>query len=261
MPHDDGKARPWADELRRAWERRSRSPHREFYVASHRGWKDDDRVRQQAAFDAAVVLHGLDDAWLADAHVLEIGCGSGRLARQIAPQVKSYSGFDIAPGMVEAAEARLDDVPNARVVVGHGDAIPDALDDRAYDVVFSHAVLIHCPLDIVVAYVRDALRLLAPGGRLRLQLRADADDPEGILPMAQAPALRVAPPSFDETPIADDEQRDLVAIDGELNDTYYMGHAFGHAEADALLRDLAPDAEVRVMRFDPSVLYAEVAPG
>ena len=150
-PHDDP-----ASLIKKSWEERARSPYREFYVASHRGWDSDDVVESQARFDAEVVLHGLSDEWLANADVLEIGSGSGRLAQQIAPRVASYAGFDIAPTMVDVASKHLADHANARVIIGSGDGIPGELKARSYKLIYSHAVLIHCPREIIAAYVRDA---------------------------------------------------------------------------------------------------------
>lgn len=247
-----------AAELRRAWERRAHSPHREFYVASHRGWHDSGRVERQARFDAEIVLHDLPAEWLARAQVLEIGCGSGRLARQIAPRVAGYTGIDIAPTMVAVARERLATAPNARLLVGSGESIPPEAADRRYGLVFSHAVLIHCPRAIVGAYVAAAWPLVQPGGQLRLQLLADPDDPTGIAPPEQMPPLPLSPPEPDGDALLPAEQAALVEIEAELAGSYYMGERFTYIEVEPFLRARAPGAHVRLLRFDREHIYAEL---
>lgn len=232
----DDDAKPAASEIRRLWDERARSPYREFYVASHRGWDDAERAEHQARFDLAALLFDVRDSELAGTDVLEIGCGSGRLAAVLAPRVGTYRGFDISAEMVATARERLADVANAEVFVGDGERVPDACASRRYDLVFSHAVLIHCPRDIIASNVRAACPLVAPGGRMRLQLLADADDPTGIRPMSEAPTLPIEPPPAlgDLEP---DERRALAEIDDELGGTYYMGHAFRYDEIEPFMRD------------------------
>lgn len=256
MTDDDSTNSP--DRLKQAWEARARSPYREFYIASHRGWDDDQRVEHQARFDTAIVLRDFDDETLAAMDVLEIGCGSGRLAAQIAPRVRSYTGFDIAPTMVEVAEQRLAGRKNVTVLVGDGSGVPAAVSQGSYGLVFSHAVLIHCPREVIARYVRDCWPLVAAAGRMRLQLLADAGDPTGIEPPEQIPQLDVAPPQEDAAALSDDEQRDLSSIEDELDGTYYMGHRFRYDDVRPFLEELAPDAQIEVRRFEGEHIYVEM---
>src|SRR5262245_34043891 len=93
-------AAQWAAVLKRDWERRARSPSRDFFVASHPGWNDPVQWAARARIEAGALLLGMDDAALRKGHMLEIGCGVGRLAQPYLERVKSYTGIDIAEGMI-----------------------------------------------------------------------------------------------------------------------------------------------------------------
>lgn len=250
-------ARDEAARLRAAWHARGRAAERDFYVASHPGW-DDPAVRAaQARLDAALVLHGLLPD-LAARDVLEIGCGTGRLAAEVAPRARSYTGLDIAPSMVAEARARCGGLANARFLECDGLRLPEAARDRNYGLVFAHAVLIHCPREVVAAWLAAGWAALAPGGELRCQLRADPQDQ--AVPAAPAPAGDDA--ALEEARRQLGEQQRLAtsrpaALALALPDDY-MGHAFRGAEALALLRQAA-GGPCDLVRMGPAHWYARAA--
>jgi SAM-dependent methyltransferase len=250
-------AEAWAELLRGNWETLARSPFRDFFVASHRGCDDPLVWAEHARHDAGIVLHELAPEALACMDVLELGCGVGRLAQVIAPLVRSYTGIDIAPAMLHEAESRVGGLANARLYLGDGTHVPESARDRRYGLVFAQAVLIHCPRELIESILGDAISLLAPGGELRVQLRADPADPSGIRPLEEAPAHGQAPevPAGAHRP---DEIEGMRAVQALLDGRYYMGYAFRHAEVEAFFRALAPAAEVRVMRFDPHNIYVDL---
>ena len=99
--------------------------------------------------------------------VLELGCGVGRIGRQLAPQCALWHGVDIAPNMIAVARDRLADLPAGRVRL-------DALDrtalapcaDADYDKAYCIAVFIHMDKEDFLLYLRELFRVLKPGGRL-----------------------------------------------------------------------------------------------
>jgi SAM-dependent methyltransferase len=97
--------------------------------------------------------------------VLEIGCGVGRLAPEIAPRVAQWVGTDISSNMLEHAQRRLSGLPNIRLVeladVGLGE-----IADASIDVVYCTVVFMHLYEWDRYTYVAEALRVLKPGGRL-----------------------------------------------------------------------------------------------
>ncbi|MEO6594922.1 MAG: hypothetical protein ABIP94_09245, partial [Planctomycetota bacterium] len=70
----------WAKQLAANWEARAALPSRDLFVASHPGWNDPIAWEQHAATEVELFLAGLDLQWLRTVDVLELGCGSGRLA-------------------------------------------------------------------------------------------------------------------------------------------------------------------------------------
>ncbi|MHC5210503.1 MAG: class I SAM-dependent methyltransferase [Planctomycetota bacterium] len=240
----------WAALLRGEWEARARSDSCDFYVASHAGWDDAERRRAQAEGDITMLLHALDPEALRVMHVLEIGSGVGRLAGPLAERTASYTGFDVAPGMVAEARRRHAGVSNVRFLQGDGLVVPKEARDRAYDLALSLAVFIHCPRAVTASLVRSAYALLAPGGELRFQLLADPDDPTGIV---AAPA----------TPEVHEQVREMEAgarpveralIDGH----YYMGDRFRYDDVEPFLLEQVGEperAELRLARFDRAHVY------
>jgi ubiquinone/menaquinone biosynthesis C-methylase UbiE len=99
-----------------------------------------------------------------DRQVLEIGCGSGIIALGIAPYAKQVVAMDISPLMISIAQSKAENLSISNIVfrVCDGYAIPD--DDESFDVVLLFNVL-HVVKE-PAAVLREAYRLLKPGGRL-----------------------------------------------------------------------------------------------
>lgn len=89
--------------------------------------------------------------------VLEVGCGTGLLLREIAKFAKSAKGVDLSPGMLEKARARGLDV-----VLGSATELP--FPDASFDVACSFKVLAHVP-EIEKALAEMA-RVVRPGGTI-----------------------------------------------------------------------------------------------
>src|SRR5262245_35357313 len=170
-PSDSDAAR----RVRDTWNGLAATPWRDFFVASHAGWRDPHLFDAQAAADLSHFLTGLGRRWLARRHVLEIGCGVGRLARPLAALAHSYTGFDIADAMVQEARRRCAGRGNVRLLTGDGTRVPAIARDRRYGLVLAAAVFIHCPRELIESTVRSAAALLDRDGTFRLQLRVDAD--------------------------------------------------------------------------------------
>lgn len=242
----------WAKMLAANWEARSRRPTRDLFVASHAGWQDPAAWDRHARVELELFLSNLDAAWLRDAEVLEIGCGSGRLIPFLRPQVRSYTGFDIATGMVEAAQQRAAGLDGVRLFVGDGLSVPVGARDRQYRLVLAVAVFIHCPREVIAANVQSAWQQLAPGGQLRIQVLADPTDPTGIaVPATTAAAANDAGEQDARASLAMLSADDLKLV----RDTYYMGHQFRFAEVEPFLRELT-GGRVALYRGDLAAIYA-----
>jgi ubiquinone/menaquinone biosynthesis C-methylase UbiE len=101
---------------------------------------------------------GLQD----DSHVIDVGCGSGRLASALRhmPTI-SYLGTDVVPELLAYAEARCNR-PDWRFAPVEGLAIPAA--DQTADFVTFFSVFTHLTGRDSAAYLAEAKRVLKPGG-------------------------------------------------------------------------------------------------
>jgi ubiquinone/menaquinone biosynthesis C-methylase UbiE len=104
--------------------------------------------------------------------VVELGCGTGRLAARLLdghlPATATYSGFDISETMVELARSRVARWPGRAKVELVDGASRLPLGDDVCDRFLSTYVLDLLSEDDIHAALADARRVLAPGGRLCL---------------------------------------------------------------------------------------------
>lgn len=125
------------------------------------GSREESTLRMTGRFSAAQVQAALD-LQPAD-HVFELGCGVGRIGRELAEGVAAWHGLDIAENMLGVARTRFDGVPQAAFSPLSGPRLPmlaDASQDKGYCV----AVFIHMDKEDFVLYLREVARVLKPGG-------------------------------------------------------------------------------------------------
>jgi 2-polyprenyl-3-methyl-5-hydroxy-6-metoxy-1,4-benzoquinol methylase len=137
--------------------------------------EDFDRIARITSTD-----HYGDDRYdaflvsLVPAHartVLDVGCGTGRLAARIADQGRDVLGVDLSPEMIARAEMQQNSDRHLRFQCG--DFLEMELAHESFDCVISAAALHHMPLERSVTRM---IELLRPGGTLVLQdLRAAAN--------------------------------------------------------------------------------------
>jgi SAM-dependent methyltransferase len=108
--------------------------------------------------------------------VLEIGCGVGRMTRWFAEAFGEVHAIDVSPEMIERARARLGAFANLTLHAGSGvDLQP--LPDSRFALVFSYIVFQHIPAAQVIRnYIREAARVLEPGGAFKFQVNGDQSD-------------------------------------------------------------------------------------
>jgi ubiquinone/menaquinone biosynthesis C-methylase UbiE len=94
---------------------------------------------------------------------LDLGCGEGRIARELTARGYDVVGVDSSRSMVAAAR---DLHPHGRYEVADAAALP--YDDGAFDLVVAFMSL--QDMDDVGAALREASRVLRPGGQLRLAI-------------------------------------------------------------------------------------------
>jgi len=135
--------------------------------------------------------------------VLEIGCGVGRVGRELAPLCKSWTGSDISANMLAHARDRMQGIGNANFVQLVAGGLGEFA-DASFDVVFATNMLGHLDEFDRFQYVREAFRVLRSGGRLSLDnidlesdpgwkmFVADADRFQGVARPPYAPRFSTA---------------------------------------------------------------------
>jgi SAM-dependent methyltransferase len=93
--------------------------------------------------------------------VVDIGCGGGALVRELAAVGAHPIGVEISDDQLAAARAS-DGGSGARYLVGRAEALP--LDDASVDVAVFMRALHHVPVAHMEAALREARRVLRPGG-------------------------------------------------------------------------------------------------
>ena len=117
-----------------------------------------ERVRQYLREEIAFVRRGLQG----DERVLELGCGYGRIMRELAPYAESITGIDISPDSIRFALDYLRDCPNCTAQV------MDAY-DLQFGPVFDVVLCLQNGISAIKGKAEDliaeSLRVLVPGGR------------------------------------------------------------------------------------------------
>ncbi|HZQ98832.1 MAG TPA: ubiquinone/menaquinone biosynthesis methyltransferase [Chloroflexota bacterium] len=121
-----------------------------------------------------LMTFGRDGAWrratvaavapTAGARVLDVGCGTGDLTRELARRgVRLAVGLDPVEAMLDAAAAKLARTGGAAALV-QGDGLRLPFPDTTFECVVSAFVMRNVP--DVPAALREARRVLRPGGRI-----------------------------------------------------------------------------------------------
>ncbi len=126
-----------------------------------RGKKEIDAVLAYAASAGITIARG--DAF-------DFGCGVGRLTQALADHFARVTGVDISSTMIE--EARRHNRHGDRVTYRVND-VPDlaAFADASFDFVYSNITLQHVPPEPALAYIREFVRIVRPGGTAIFQVR------------------------------------------------------------------------------------------
>ena len=162
------------DGMRRYWDERAQE-NAAFYVDTTcdydapdmaRFFETGDHVVREALLDAPVQPSARGAA-------LEIGPGLGRICRALASHFDRVVGLDVSVEMMRRARELVDD-PRVTFAVGDGVTL-QPVDDASVDFVVTFTVLQHLPdKGTIAGYLREAARVLRPGGVLAAQWNGNA---------------------------------------------------------------------------------------
>ena len=96
--------------------------------------------------------------------LVDLGSGSGRMLTLLGGAAKSAIGLDLSRRMLNIARSRIAETGLAGCELRHGDILDTELPSGEADLVVVHQVLHY--LGDPAAALREAARLIAPGGRL-----------------------------------------------------------------------------------------------
>lgn len=147
-------------------------------------YKDSWNVRSQSAEAAIAAVDGSTDEtivqhtgrWAAEQikaalnisdtdSVLELGCGVGRIGRELAPSCQHWTGVDISENMIQHATERLSDRPNCSFHQLTRTSL-DMIADNSIDKAYSIAVFCHMDKEDLFIYLQELNRVIKSGGMI-----------------------------------------------------------------------------------------------
>jgi ubiquinone/menaquinone biosynthesis C-methylase UbiE len=114
-------------------------------------------------------------------HCVEIGCGAGRITRQLVLYFRRVTAVDVSPAQVQVARRLLGaDATNVTFALVSAPILP--LPDASCDGVFSCEVFQHLDSDrAITAYIQESFRVLSPGGTMCFQVPVRGVQPRSLL--------------------------------------------------------------------------------
>ncbi len=103
---------------------------------------------------------------------LDFGCGVGRLTQALANHFDETYGIDVAASMIDQAIQYNRHGAKCTYLVNNEDNLA-AFPDDSFDLVFSYIVLQHMRPEYSKGYIKEFLRVLAPGGLIAFQIPSE----------------------------------------------------------------------------------------
>lgn len=143
------------------WNSQASTP--ESAISAVDGSQSEDVVQHTGRWSAAQVRAALDIG--PEDSVLELGCGIGRIGRELAPHCRQWTGVDISENMIRHAGERLAHLDNVGFHQLHRSSL-DMLNDNSIDKAYSIAVFCHMDKEDLYLYMQELNRVVRPGGTI-----------------------------------------------------------------------------------------------
>jgi len=123
------------------------------------GSQSEEELQRKGRVTAEKIVKGLA---IDKTHkVLEIGCGVGRIGRELAPQCKEWFGVDISSTLIKITKKRMAHLNNVQLaVLDKSFKLP--FPDDTFDRVYCHVVLMHIQNEDMYTYFQEIKRVLKP---------------------------------------------------------------------------------------------------
>lgn len=120
---------------------------------------------------------------------LDFGCGVGRLTQALAPHFDDVAGVDIAPSMIALARSYNRYGDKCKYFLNATNDLT-VFGNDVFDLIYTNITLQHIPPRFSRGYIKELLRVLAPGGLMVFQLLGK---PLGVL---RGLVFRMVPTGF-----------------------------------------------------------------
>lgn len=141
------------------WNRQASSA--ESAISAVDGSQSEEVVQHTGRWSAAQVQAALNIG--PDDEVLELGCGIGRIGRELAPNCRHWTGVDISENMIHHAGERLGHLENVSFHRLERSNL-EMLEDNSIDKAYSIAVFCHMDKEDLYLYMQELNRIVRPGG-------------------------------------------------------------------------------------------------
>ena len=120
---------------------------------------------------------------------LELGCGSGRISRHVAPRVGRLYCGDVSTTMLRETRTTLSEYSHIESVLLDGRTL-SGLPDGRFDLVYAHAVFYFFDLVPALGMLDEIRRVLRPGGLCIISFRTIDDPVSASVAMEDARLVR-----------------------------------------------------------------------
>ena len=141
------------------WDKQASTP--ESAISAVDGSQSEEVVQHTGRWSAAQVRAALDIR--PEDEVLELGCGIGRIGRELAPRCRGWTGVDISENMLRHAADRMAHLDNTRFHRLERSSL-EMLENDSIDKAYSIAVFCHMDKEDLFLYMQELNRVVRPGG-------------------------------------------------------------------------------------------------
>jgi SAM-dependent methyltransferase len=172
MPRSKTMMQATRDQMKQTWEGLAVEAPMYWIASNQQNWTPDEFYGSDRWFDGGSLTEFLSGLGIdvRGKRVLDLGCGMGRISTHLARYGAEVYGTDISEEMIRLARQNLSHVPGLHFDVGDGISLVQ-YPDGFFDGVWSYITLRHIPShEVVVGYLREIGRTLAPGGWILLEV-------------------------------------------------------------------------------------------